>query len=63
MVVVQLSLTVALLFGAGLMMRSFLNLYNAELGVRTHDVLRLSLELAERKYPEPADRYALSRAP
>ena len=58
MVVVQLSLTVALLFGAGLMMRSFLNLYNAELGVRTHDVLRLSLELAERKYPEPADRYA-----
>jgi putative ABC transport system permease protein len=58
MVVVQLTLTTVLLFGAGLMIRSFFVLYNLDLGVKTEGLLTLRLGLAEKKYPEPGDRIA-----
>jgi putative ABC transport system permease protein len=58
MVVVQLALTIVLLFGAGLMIRSFFKLYKLDLGVETDRLLTMRLGLAERKYPEPRDRLA-----
>ena len=55
LVVAQLALTVVLLTGAGLMIRSFLTLYRMDLGIRTERVLTMRMTLADRKYPTPAD--------
>ena len=56
MVVVQLALTMVLLTGAGLMVRSFLTLYRLDLGVESGHLLSMRLTLVERKYPTPESR-------
>ena len=56
MVVVELTLTVVLLVGAGLMIRSFLNLYAMDLGIDTRQILTMQMGLTERKYPKPEQR-------
>ena len=56
MVVFEIALTIVLLAGAGLMVRSFLKLYSMELGVRTEKLLVARTVLAEQKYPGPAER-------
>ena len=56
LVIVEMALTVALLGGAGVMIRSFLNLYAADLGARTDNVLTAGLAMPEQKYPDPGIR-------
>ncbi len=56
LVVVEVSLAVVLLAGAGLMIRSLLNTYRADIGVATEGVLSMNLSLRNRKYPRMEDQ-------
>jgi predicted permease len=56
MVVVELALTLVLLVGAGLMIRSFLKLYSLDLGIDTRQMLTMQIGLTEKKYPKPEQR-------
>jgi putative ABC transport system permease protein len=58
LIVGELTLTLVLLAGAGLMVRSFLMLYRLDLGVETAHLLTMNLALPERKYPTPEQRAA-----
>ena len=58
MVVVELALTLVLLVGAGLMVRSFLKLYTAENGMAAENLMTMRLMLPSVKYPTPAQRMA-----
>ena len=61
LIVGELALTLVLLAGAGFMMRSFLNLYQAEIGVDTTPLLTASVSLPDRKYPGPEQRLTFYR--
>ena len=52
----QLALSVVLLAGAGAMIRSFVNLYSADLGVRTNGILTGFVNLPDRTYQGAAAR-------
>jgi predicted permease len=56
MVVAELALTIVLLAGAGLMIRSFMKLYSMDIGVDTSRMLTMRLTLPDRKYPSPEKR-------
>src|SRR5580765_3822760 len=56
LIVAELALTLVLLAGAGLMMRSFLNLYRLDVGVETSHLLTMRLNLPNQKYPTPEQR-------
>jgi putative ABC transport system permease protein len=56
MVVAELALTIVLLAGAGLMIRSFWKLYALDIGVDTSRMLTMRLSLAEKKYPTAEQR-------
>ncbi len=56
LVVAEVALAVVLLAGAGLMIRSLVNTYRAEIGMKTDKVLCLSLSLRNRKYPRVEDQ-------
>jgi putative ABC transport system permease protein len=56
LVVVELTLTLALLTGAGLMTRSFLKLYSVDLGIETDHLLTMRTQLVFAKYPKPEQR-------
>jgi predicted permease len=58
MVVVELALTLVLLVGAGLMVRSFLTLYNADTGFTTEQLMTMRMTLPSVKYPTPEKRMA-----
>jgi predicted permease len=58
MVVVELALTLILLVGAGLMVRSFLKLYTTDIGIPTEHVMSMSMQLPATKYPNPELRLA-----
>ena len=51
MVVLELALTLVLLVGAGLMIRSFLKLYTIDIGIRTDNLVSMRLQLPGSKYP------------
>jgi predicted permease len=51
-----MSLAVVLLAGAGLMIRSFLNIYRLETGVNQKNVLVMRIFLPEAKYPRDEDQ-------
>lgn len=53
MVVLELALTLVLLVGAGLMVRSFLKLYTIDIGIKTENLLAIRLQLPSTKYPPP----------
>ena len=57
-VVGQVALTLLLLTGAGLMIRSFLHLRNADPGYNSHGVLSMSVALSPRQYDTPEKRSA-----
>jgi putative ABC transport system permease protein len=59
LVIAEVALAVVLLTAAGLMVRTFLNVYNASLGVNTNNVLTMRLVLPASKYPKPTDQIAL----
>jgi putative ABC transport system permease protein len=50
MVVAEIALTIVLLVGAGLMIRSFLKLYSMNIGVDTSHMLTMSVQLPDAKY-------------
>ncbi len=56
LVVSEVALSVVLLAGAGLMIRSFLEFQNLHSGVSSHDNLVFRLTLPEAKYPKPETR-------
>ena len=56
MVVAELALTIVLLAGAGLMIRSFMKLYALDVGIDTSRMLTMRLALPEKKYPTPERR-------
>jgi putative ABC transport system permease protein len=56
MVVGELALTLILLAGAGLMVRSFLALYSMDLGVESGHLLTMRTELSQQKYATPEHR-------
>jgi putative ABC transport system permease protein len=58
MVVLELALTLVLLVGAGLMIRSFLNLYTIDLGIKTGNLMTMRMLLPVNKYPTPESRRA-----
>jgi putative ABC transport system permease protein len=58
LIIAELALTLALLAGAGFMMRNFLTLYRLDLGIDTSHLLTTSLALPERKYPAVEQRLA-----
>jgi putative ABC transport system permease protein len=47
----EMALAIVLLAGAGLMLRSFLNIYRADLGVKTSNILTAALRLPATRYP------------
>jgi len=51
LVVAQIAVTLALLVGAGLLLRSFARLRSADLGIQPHNVLTMSISLPDAKYP------------
>lgn len=56
LVVAEMSLAVVLLAGAGLMIRSFLNVYRMQTGVNQKNVLVMRIFLPETKYPRDEDQ-------
>jgi putative ABC transport system permease protein len=50
MVVVELALTIVLLAGAGLMIRSFMKLYTLDIGIRTDHLMAMRMHLPASKY-------------
>jgi predicted permease len=61
LIVTQLALTMVLLAGAGLMMRSFLTMYAMDIGINTSRMLSLNMIISARKYPTWDDRMTLLR--
>jgi len=58
LVVAEMALTVVLLVGAGLLLRSFIQLRTANPGYDPHGVLTMRIALAERQYADPAAQAA-----
>ncbi len=58
LIVTELALTLVLLAGAGLMMRSFVNMYRMDVGVETGHLLTMRLSLPNQKYPTLEQRRA-----
>ena len=54
----EIALAVVLLAGAGVMMRSFLNVSAADVGAKTSNVVTLSLALPEVRYARPESQIA-----
>jgi predicted permease len=61
LIIAELALTLVLLAGAGFMMRSFLTLYQLDLGVDTSRLLTMQVYLPLTKYPEIEPRTELFR--
>lgn len=58
LVVVEMALAVVLLAGAGLMIRSFMNAYRANLGIRNENILTMSIQLPNANYLKPEQQLA-----
>lgn len=58
LIVAELALTLALLAGAGFMMRNFLTMYRFDAGLDTHRLVTMSMVLPEAKYPALEQRLA-----
>ena len=56
LVVAEVALSLVLLAGAGLMVRSFYEMTRADLGLKPEGVLTLQMSLPRAAYPEPAQR-------
>jgi predicted permease len=50
MVVLEVAMTIVLLVGAGLMIRSFLKMYSADIGIRTENLMGMRIQLSAEKY-------------
>jgi putative ABC transport system permease protein len=54
----EIAVTIVLLAGAGLMARSFLNIYTEDIGVRTANILTGMVRLPPTRYPDAQSRMA-----
>ena len=52
LVVAQLAIATVLVIGAGVFVRSFIEILRADLGIKPDGVMTMSLELPRDKYPE-----------
>src|SRR5215510_9808621 len=59
LVVLEVALALVLLVGSGLLLKSFANLRNVELGFNPDNLLAMSLRLPNSRYPEPLQRVNL----
>jgi len=59
LVAVQICVSLVLLAGAGLLLRSLWNLENQPLGIRAENVVTATVTLGRTAYPEPAQRLAI----
>src|SRR5207244_6058114 len=59
-VVAEVSLTLVLMVGAGLLVRSLFAMQTADVGFPTRNVLTMTVPLSNSKYAEPADRIAFT---
>jgi len=62
MVIAELTLTLVLLAGAGLMMRSFLKLYSLDIGIDTNNLLTMRTQLSQQRYETPEQRRVFADA-
>jgi putative ABC transport system permease protein len=53
LIVAEIAVTVLLLFGSGLLLRSFWKLISVDPGIATHDVLAMDIGLSRSKYSQP----------
>jgi putative ABC transport system permease protein len=53
LVIAQVALTVVLLIGAGLMIRSFIRLQNVNIGIKPDNVMTMWVSLPRARYPQP----------
>jgi putative ABC transport system permease protein len=58
LVVVEMSLAVVLLAGAGLMIRSFMNAYRSDIGIRDGNILTMWIQLPNANYLKPEQQLA-----
>jgi putative ABC transport system permease protein len=58
LVVVEMALAVVLLAGAGLMIRSFMNAYRADIGIRNDNILTMWIQLPNANYMKPDQQLA-----
>src|SRR5580765_1406522 len=56
LIVVQIALTLVLLAGSGLMLRSFLTMYRMDIGIQTAHLVTANMIIPARKYPGWEDR-------
>ena len=61
LVIAEISLSLILLFGAGLMLRTFLHLEQADRGVQWNNVLGTSIPFLPQRYPTPESRESLAK--
>jgi putative ABC transport system permease protein len=61
LIVFEIAVCLALLVGAGLLLRSFIRLRSADIGVKTTNVLTMTLNLPESKYATSAGREEFQR--
>jgi putative ABC transport system permease protein len=62
LIIAQVAFSLALLVGAGLMLRSFIKLQQVDPGFVAEKVLTMALDLNENKYPAPADQLTAGHA-
>jgi predicted permease len=58
LVVVEMALAVVLLAGAGLMIRSFMNAYRSDIGIRDGNILTMWIQLPNANYLKPEQQLA-----
>ncbi len=58
LVVAEVALSLMLLVGASLMIRTLLAMQNVDLGIRTDRLLTMRVPLSDQRYPDPARRIA-----
>jgi putative ABC transport system permease protein len=61
LVTTQIAASLILLAGAGLLLRSFWKLQNVSLGMHTDSIITAEINLAEYRYPQPAQQFAFFR--
>jgi predicted permease len=61
LVVLEVTLCVVLLVGAGLMIRSAIKVYGTPIGVNTANVITMRIDLPEAKYPRPDDEISFHK--
>jgi putative ABC transport system permease protein len=60
LMIFEIALSMVLMIGGGLMIRSFLKMQNIDLGVKSENLVMARVRLLNTKYPQPTDRSAFA---